>query len=51
MHKKHQKGLKASKALKGKKTPRQKYKNANKRITDYFSLRCFLGAFFIFVRL
>ena len=26
-------------------------KNAIKRISDYFSLRCFLRAFFIFVRL
>ena len=28
-----------------------KAQNANKRISDYFPLRCFLGAFFIFVRL
>ena len=26
-----------------------KAKKANKRISDYFPLRCFLGAFFIFV--
>ena len=36
---------KAPKALKGTKTL------ANKRISDYFPLRCFLRAFFIFVRL
>ena len=29
----------------------KKHKNPNKRISDYFSLRDFLGAFFIFVRL
>ena len=29
----------------------KKHKNKNKRISDYFPLRCFLGAFFIFVRL
>ena len=43
------KALKALKALKGIKTPRQKHKNANKQISDYFPLRCFLGAFFIFI--
>ena len=43
--------LKALKAPKGIKTPRQKHKNANKQISDYFPLRCFLGAFFIFIRL
>ena len=42
---------KASKALKGTKTLRQKHKNANKRINDYFPLRCFLRTFFIFARL
>ena len=26
----------------------QKHKNANKQISDYFPLRCFLGAFFKF---
>ena len=46
-----QKALKALKALKGTKTLGQKHKNANKRISDYFPLRCFLGAFFIFIRL
>ena len=40
---------KALKALNGTKTLGQKHKNANKRISDYFPLRCFLGAFFIFV--
>ena len=29
----------------------KKHKNRNKRISDYFPLRCFLGPFFIFVRL
>ena len=48
---KAQKAPKAQKALKGTKTLRQKHKSANKRISDYFPLRCFLGAFFIFVRL
>ena len=28
----------------------KKHKNANKRISYFFSLRCFLSAFFIFVR-
>ena len=46
-----QKAQKASKALKGTKTLRQKHKNANKRINDYFPLRCFLRTFFIFARL
>ena len=45
------KAQKSQKALKGTKTPRQKHKNANKRISDFFPLRCFLGAFFISVRL
>ena len=51
---KSQKALKvpkASKALKGTKTLGREHKNAIKRISDYFSLRCFLEAFFIFVRL
>ena len=46
-----QKALKAPKVLNGIKTLGQKHKNANKRISDYFPLRCFLGAFFIFIRL
>ena len=29
----------------------KKHKNANKRISDFIPLRCFLSAFFIFVRL
>ena len=45
------KAQKAPKALKGTKTLRQKHKNANKQISDYFPLTCFLGAFFIFARL
>ena len=45
------KALKAQKALKGAKTLGQKHKNANKRISDYFPLRCFLGAFFYFYSL
>ena len=38
------KGLKAPKALKalkGTKTPRQKHKNANKQISDFFLVRAF----------
>ena len=35
------KAPKAPKALKGTKTLGQKHKNANKRINDYFRLRCF----------
>ena len=46
-----QKAPKAPKTLKGIKTPRQKHKNANKGINDYFPLRSFLGAFAIFIRL
>ena len=42
---------KAQKALKTLKAFGQKHKNANKGISDYFPLRCFLGVFFIFVRL
>ena len=45
------KALKAPKTPKGTKIPRQKHKNANKRISDYFPLGCFLGVFFIFVQL
>ena len=41
--------LKALKALQGTKTLEQKHKNVNKQISDYFFLRCFLVAFFIFV--
>ena len=46
-----QKAPKATKALKCTKTLRQKHKNANKRISDYFPLRCFLGAFLYFCSL
>ena len=42
---------KPPKAPKAQKAPRQKHKNASKRISDFFPLRCFLGAFFIFVHL
>ena len=41
---------KAPKAPKGTKKPKQKHKIANKRISGFFPLRCFLRAFFIFVR-
>ena len=44
-HQKHQKHQKAQRRNQA------KAQNANKRISDYFPLRCFLGAFFIFVRL
>ena len=41
-----------TKSTKSTKTPRQKHNNANKRISDFFPLRCFLStknaAFFIF---
>ena len=46
--KKHEEVLKALKALNGTKTLGQKHKNANKRISEYFPLRCFLGTFFFF---
>ena len=42
---------KSTKSTKRHKYTRAKAQNANKRISDYFPLRCFLGAFFIFVRL
>ena len=45
---KAQKVQKAQKALNGTNTSGQKHKNANKRISDYFLSRCFLGAFFYF---
>ena len=45
------KALKAIKAINSTKTLEQKHKNANKRISDYLLLRCFLGAFFICIRL
>ena len=35
------------KALKDTKTLKQKYKNANKWISDYFPLRCFLRTFLL----
>ena len=45
------KAPKAPKALNGIKTLGQEHKNANKRISDCSTLRCILGAFFIFVEL
>ena len=45
------KNTKSTKALKRTKKLRQKHKNSNERISDYFPLRIFLGTFFIFVRL
>ena len=45
------KSTKSTKSTKRHKETQAKAQNANKRISDYFSLRCFLGAFFIFVRL
>ena len=47
----YEKILHALKALNGTKTLGQKHKNANKQISDYFPLRYFLGAFFIFISL
>ena len=49
---KAQKALKAPKSTKSTKRHKNtqaKAQNANKRISDYFPLRCFLKAFFIFV--
>ena len=42
----HNKGTKSTKTQPSKSTKAQ---NANKRISDFFPLRCFLSAFFIFV--
>ena len=42
-HQKHQKHQKHKDATK------QKHKNSNKRISDFFPHRCFLSSFFIFV--
>ena len=42
---------KSTKSTKRHKDTQTKAQNANKRISDYFPLRCFLGPFFIFVRL
>ena len=39
---------KSTKSTKRHKYTRAKAQNANKRISDYFPLRCFLGAFFYF---
>ena len=50
-HKKYQKAQKAPKSTKRHKDTQAKAQNANKQISDYFPLTCFLGAFFIFVRL
>ena len=47
-HKKALKAPKAPKALNRIKTLKQKHKNANKRISDYFPLRYFLEAFLYF---
>ena len=45
------KSTKSTKSTKKHKDTQAKTQNANKRISEYFLLRCFLGAFFIFVRL
>ena len=45
------KAPKSTKNTKRHKDTQAKAQNTNKRISDYFPLRCFLGAFFIFVRL
>ena len=44
-----QKAQKHKKHKNHKDATEQKHKNANKRISDFFPLRCFLWAFFIFV--
>ena len=38
-----------TKMQKHKDATKQKHKNSNKRISDFFPHRCFLSAFFIFV--
>ena len=43
--------LNSAKSAKRHKDTRVKAQNANKPISDYFPLRCFLGAFFIFISL
>ena len=50
-HTKSTKSTKNSKSTKRHKDTRAVAQNANKRISDYFPLRCFLGEFFVFVRL
>ena len=45
----HTKSTKSTKSTKRHKYTREKVQKANKEISDYFHLRCFLGAFFIFV--
>ena len=45
----HTKSTKSTKSTKRHKYTREKVQKANKQISDYFHLRCFLGAFFIFV--
>ena len=44
------KSTRSTKSTKRHKETQAKAQNANKRISDYFFLRCFLGAIFIFVR-
>ena len=48
---KAQKSNKSTKSTKRHKDTQAKAQNLNKRISDYFPLGCFLGAFFIFVHL
>ena len=48
---KNTKSTKSTKSTKRHKDTQAKAQNANERISDYFPLRCYLGAFFIFVRL
>ena len=50
-HKKHKKHQKHQKHQKAQRRNQAKAQNANKGISGYFPLRCFLGAFFIFIRL
>ena len=47
-HKKHQKHQKHQKAQR---CNQAKVQNTNNLISDYFPLRCFLGAFFVFVHM
>ena len=45
------KSTKSTKSTKRHKDTQAKHKNVNKRISDFFPFTCFLGAFYIFVRL
>ena len=46
----HTKSTKSTKSIKRHKGTQAQAQNANKQVSDYFPLRCFLGAVFVFVR-